>query len=429
MSAGKREVKVLITGDASKLARELGNLEGRMSRFSGVMRGALAGISVAAIGASINRAATEFQNMATAANDFATASGLSVEQASRWQEVAGDLGVEATTLQGALGRLSKGLGADEKKWEQYGVEVMRAADGTVDANKTFLRAIDVLHDIEDPLERAKLGSELFGRSWADLAPLVEMSADELQESLNEVGDAQVIDEAEVEKAKKFREAMDNLNDSTMGLKLTLIEALLPALTSTSTWIGTLDPQMVAWGVGIAGVIVVVGKLGTAISGVSSILSLFAAHPVFTATLAIIAAIALIVANWDKVTAAIQRAINKMDEFARKISGPITGILNRLPGVSIGQSDFRSNLGPAGLSYIEGRANGGGMRRNTPYLTGERGPELVIPRTDSTVIPNHALGGAAVTIHVHPAPGMDEVELARAVKREQDRAARGLGFAA
>lgn len=41
------------------------------------------------------------------------------------------------------------------------------------------------------------------------------------------------------------------------------------------------------------------------------------------------------------------------------------------------------------------ANGGYMPPNKPAIVGERGAELVMPRTASTVIPNHELGGSVV----------------------------------
>jgi lambda family phage tail tape measure protein len=38
------------------------------------------------------------------------------------------------------------------------------------------------------------------------------------------------------------------------------------------------------------------------------------------------------------------------------------------------------------------ADGGSANANTPYVVGERGPELFVPRSSGTVIPNHALNG-------------------------------------
>ena len=40
---------------------------------------------------------------------------------------------------------------------------------------------------------------------------------------------------------------------------------------------------------------------------------------------------------------------------------------------------------------DGKASGGPVRSRTPYLVGERGPELFVPQHAGTIIPNHELG--------------------------------------
>jgi phage-related minor tail protein len=42
--------------------------------------------------------------------------------------------------------------------------------------------------------------------------------------------------------------------------------------------------------------------------------------------------------------------------------------------------------------LPGFANGGSISANQLAMVGERGPELFLPRTAGTVIPNHMLGG-------------------------------------
>lgn len=59
----------------------------------------------------------------------------------------------------------------------------------------------------------------------------------------------------------------------------------------------------------------------------------------------------------------------------------------------------------GLSVGE-RALGGSMTANKPYLVGERGPELVIPRGGSDVVPNNRLsGGSPVNITLNVSTGV------------------------
>ena len=56
--------------------------------------------------------------------------------------------------------------------------------------------------------------------------------------------------------------------------------------------------------------------------------------------------------------------------------------------------FTGSTGEIGGSILLGatpKANGGNVMSNMPYLVGERGPELMIPNTSGTIIPNNQLG--------------------------------------
>ena len=52
------------------------------------------------------------------------------------------------------------------------------------------------------------------------------------------------------------------------------------------------------------------------------------------------------------------------------------------------------------SYFGGpKAAGGDVSGGTPYLVGEKGPELMIPRGSGTIIPNDKMGGIGGTTSV------------------------------
>lgn len=53
----------------------------------------------------------------------------------------------------------------------------------------------------------------------------------------------------------------------------------------------------------------------------------------------------------------------------------------------------------GIGPIFKRENGGSVRKGTPYLVGERGPELFTPGRSGSIAPNNAIGGANVTVNV------------------------------
>lgn len=120
--------------------------------------------------------------------------------------------------------------------------------------------------------------------------------------------------------------------------------------------------------------------------------------------------------------AIQAARNMQDAFANFLFDPFQGglkgmltsfvnILRQMAAqaaasaifTAIGQAATAGKLGSmaASLAGMFGgaRASGGPVNAGTPYLVGERGPEIVVPRAAGTVIPNHGIGGGGTTFNV------------------------------
>jgi len=46
-----------------------------------------------------------------------------------------------------------------------------------------------------------------------------------------------------------------------------------------------------------------------------------------------------------------------------------------------------------------RALGGPVSGGSPYIVGEKGPELFVPGSSGNIVPNHAMGGANVVVNV------------------------------
>jgi phage-related minor tail protein len=85
---------------------------------------------------------------------------------------------------------------------------------------------------------------------------------------------------------------------------------------------------------------------------------------------------------------IEQAINA-------IRGILTPFSAATPiGAGGGQVGRFGTLGPN--FGIPQRANGGSVSRNSPYIVGERGPELFVPGRSGTIVPNDELGGGGQT---------------------------------
>lgn len=170
-----------------------------------------------------------FQDLALGAEKFATSTGLSIQDASRYIEAAGDIGVPIDAVEGAIGRLNKTIGADPDKVKNLGVDLVYLRDGSLDVNTTFLRTIDRIKGIKDPAEKARVATQLLGKGWQSMSTLIEMGATDLKKSLDGVSDAKVIDQGELDNAKKLRDVIDDLKGKVEDLSLSIGESLVPSL--------------------------------------------------------------------------------------------------------------------------------------------------------------------------------------------------------
>ena len=219
--------------------QEVGNAEGAMGKFRAgskvafdAVKANAATFGIAAAGALVTfgaKAIAASQELALAADKMATATGLTTEEASRLMEVAGDLGIETSSVETTIGKMNQQLGKSPDLFEELGVQVAYASDGTVDANETFLNVVDRLKNIKDPAERAAVAAQLLGKGWRDMSQLINLGADDLRASLSSVSDAKTISPEEAERAKKFRDTMDDLKDSVEDLGLMLADVLVPIL--------------------------------------------------------------------------------------------------------------------------------------------------------------------------------------------------------
>ncbi len=157
------------------------------------------------------KAVHAFEGTAKAALDLASATGLSTEQASRWVAVGDDFKVTAEQLASGIGKIGKSL--DDPKWEKYGIATHDAAGEARDANDILVDSLATLSKVANETDRTRIGNELFGRGYANLAPLIGHTRSEYEQMLRSVEKGQVITDKEAAKAERIRLAEDKLADA------------------------------------------------------------------------------------------------------------------------------------------------------------------------------------------------------------------------
>lgn len=192
--------------------------------------GALVAFGVKAVGA--------FTDTAKAAIDMGAATGLAVEDSSKWIAVGDDMGVTAEQLTAGIGKIAKSL--DDSKWGEYGIQTRTAAGEARSANDVLIDTLDMLGKVTNETERARIGNDLFGKGYKSLAPIVGKTADEYKEMLGAVEDGQVITAEEAKKAERMRLAQDALADALQEVTLAvgeMVAEMAPAIQQLAEMAG------------------------------------------------------------------------------------------------------------------------------------------------------------------------------------------------
>ena len=117
--------------------------------------------------------------------------------------------------------------------------------------------------------------------------------------------------------------------------------------------------------------------------------------------------------WGNMGSAIDRFVKtgklSMKDFARSVIQDLIAIQMKAAALSFLRMMFAPTMGPSidggGAlpasfnQYLAPRAAGGPVSGNTPYLIGEKGPELFMPSGSGTIIPNNQMGNMGSTTNV------------------------------
>jgi hypothetical protein len=195
------------------------------------------GAALVAFGA---KAVSQFQEVALESGRMSDALRIPVDSMSRLIEVAGDVGVEAGTLETAIGKMNTTAGKTPGYFDEIGASLVRNKDGTLDVQGTFLKTVDALNAMPDAGQRAAAAQKIFGKGWKDMAELIGQGSDTITKSMADVAEGQAISEEEVKKARDYKAAMENLKDAMDNVVLTVGEALVPVLTDMANAVGTVE---------------------------------------------------------------------------------------------------------------------------------------------------------------------------------------------
>jgi hypothetical protein len=212
------------------------------SRFAKV---GLAAVATAAAGAAAGLALM-VRNSINVADEISKAAqkvGIGTEELSRLRYAAELSGLSFQQLQTGVGRLNRnmvetarGTGAARTAFAQLGISV-KDTDGRLRTSTEIMGDVaDKFASMEDGAEKSALAMEIFGKSGADLIPMLNGGREALEKLTGEADRFGIVIDAETgRKAEAFNDNLTRLQGVFGALATQIAAELLPALVDLTDW--------------------------------------------------------------------------------------------------------------------------------------------------------------------------------------------------
>lgn len=224
---------------------DLGSGFERLKKLTGALAG-FAGFSTMLYG--LKSMAKEAFNAADKIAKLSQSTGVSVERLSALSHAADLSGVNIDTLGRSFGLLSKNMAIardasdkTETAFEQLNIRILNN-DGTLRSTNDVMNDVaDRFRGMEDGAQKTALAMEIFGRSGAELIPLLNAGSDGLramEEEAHRLG--LTFDEETAKQAERVNDNITKITGAVTGLTRALSFGLLPTLEKITSAIDKID---------------------------------------------------------------------------------------------------------------------------------------------------------------------------------------------
>src|SRR6056297_1465529 len=246
-----KEAKVKLTADNRNLKRGLKDSNKSVNVFEkGVGAAGKALMKFAgplAIGAALKGLVSMAKELATNADrllDLEQITNISTDTLQEYEHVARVAGVNseffANAVIGLTQRLSRG--AEMSASLKQGLDALNISvtnsDGSMrNFGQVAEEAIEQLAEMDNLSQRNTIGAQLFSGAWKDLAPVLALGADGIEQAKEEARElGLVMDKASLEQANNFRVELETLTAEFKMFKQEVGLAVIPVISDLIAWL-------------------------------------------------------------------------------------------------------------------------------------------------------------------------------------------------
>jgi len=198
-------LRIIKKGDGSTQAQK--EIKALKSEVKEMAAGAALGLAALAAAYKVTVGAT--LDYASTVRDLSRNIGANADETSRLIQVADDYKITSDQLSSALEMATK--------------------RGFQPSIESLAELADQYKAIQDPVERARVLSEKFGKNWTTLTPLLEAGGDAIRSQSKAVNENLILTQEQIDQAREHELLVDNLTDTLQGYGLMLGNFVIPWL--------------------------------------------------------------------------------------------------------------------------------------------------------------------------------------------------------
>lgn len=228
LEAGLAAAKEAMEAASEAMAASLEKVRSAMELVNTAM---LALTAVLAGGAAFKEAVSASVDAAVGAQQLGRQLGITATQASILKVAMDQQHVPMESVAAAANKIATAIRKNPAEFDRLGVALR-------DSNGNLRNSFDIMTDVNSKLmelkegtDRNVAGQQVYGRSWAEIAPSVRLTATAMEEA-KEVATALhlIVGQEGIARSEAYRKAMVGVNESLEGVYKSIGDALVPVLT-------------------------------------------------------------------------------------------------------------------------------------------------------------------------------------------------------
>lgn len=329
--------------DAAAKADTFSSKLGKVQDAAGKISSKTRGVSMAAGGALGGIVGGALKAAATAddLNTLAQQTGLSTDALQEMKYASDLIDVSFDTFASSSIKMTKTLGSNEDAFARLGVATRDASGEYLKTEEIYFNAVNALGQIENETERDIAAQELFGKSSAELAGLIDDGGAAFRQYAQEAHDMDAVLSGET------LDSMQAVNDTVDHLKAVMtaelfaaaapalevlapvIEDIAAALGKVFEFIGGLSTTQIEVGIAILGIVAAISPVAGLISGIAGSIktitpiiktlnTVLATNPLLLIIGLIVLITTLIITNWDTIEPILEKFKEKFLAVLEKV---------------------------------------------------------------------------------------------------------------